>query len=448
MPTTSVIGTIRRAGKRPDVQIGLFLVVLTLVVRLVVILGLRGQLTEDIDGYLGIARQIADGNGFVNPETGQPTAFRPPLYPILLAGWLPFGPAAFGVAVLHVILAAATVVLTFGTGRRLGLSNLRSAIAGGLIACDPLLARYAALPMTETLATFLAVSLLILSFGMKRNQRILQGIAFGLAVLCRPTFWVFGGFAVIVWTVDAWRTRQTGLLTALRNRIPWVTVLTALVVVLPWVIRNAIVIEHPIVMTTHGGYTLLLGNNPVFAEEVVQQPSGTVWGGESLRRWQQSLEDAMRADGVAMEDEIARDRYLKNRAVQFIRAEPVTFLHACWLRFRRFWGMSPPESATDAIGQLWKRITGHEESVTVVQGSVRWSVRIFYGVLFAAALWGGVCIAGRSDWRPVLGLIISLMLVHLVYWSNARMRAPTMPAIALLAASVSWDHKSAFRRKS
>lgn len=436
MPTPSVFETIRRASQRPEVRLGVFLGVLTLVVRLGIILGLRGQLTEDIDGYLAIARQMADGNGFVNPGTGQPTAFRPPLYPILLAGWLTFGPAAIGVAVLHLCLSVGTVILTYATGRRFGLSNTQSTIAGGLIAYDPLLARYAALPMTETLATFLAVSLLFLSSGRNHDRRILRGIVFGLAVLCRPTFWVFGGLVVITWIVDRWRSRRMTESTSVRAQIPWATVVAVAVIVFPWAIRNAIALGKPVLMTTHGGYTLLLGNNPVFAREVVQQPSGTVWGGESLQRWQQSLEEAMRAEGIAIDDELARDQYLKDRAVRFIRSEPMTFLQACWLRFRRFWGMSPPESATHSIGQLWIRITGNAESVAIVQGSVRWSVRVFYGVLFAAALWGGVRVAGRSNWRPVFGLVISLMLVHLVYWSNARMRAPTMPAIALLAASV------------
>src|SRR4051794_25706666 len=41
-----------------------------------------GQL-EDPDNYLVLARSLAEGRGYV--WNGQPTAYRPPLYPCLLA---------------------------------------------------------------------------------------------------------------------------------------------------------------------------------------------------------------------------------------------------------------------------------------------------------------------------------------------------------------------------
>jgi len=39
-----------------------------------------------------------------------------------------------------------------------------------------------------------------------------------------------------------------------------------------------------------------------------------------------------------------------------------------------------------------------------------------------------------SSWLPVLALFVTLSAVHAIYWSNIRMRAPAIPAIALLAA--------------
>ena len=38
-------------------------------------------------------------------------------------------------------------------------------------------------------------------------------------------------------------------------------------------------------------------------------------------------------------------------------------------------------------------------------------------------------------WRPVLVLIVSFTAVHSIYWADMRMRAPLVPAIALLAAA-------------
>ena len=42
-------------------------------------------LLEDRDLYWGIANRIVAGDGFVHPELGHVTAYRPPLYPLLLA---------------------------------------------------------------------------------------------------------------------------------------------------------------------------------------------------------------------------------------------------------------------------------------------------------------------------------------------------------------------------
>ena len=45
-------------------------------------------------------------------------------------------------------------------------------------------------------------------------------------------------------------------------------------VVSPWVIRNRLVFGRWIATTTHGGYTLLLGNNPDFYRHLRQRSVG------------------------------------------------------------------------------------------------------------------------------------------------------------------------------
>ena len=45
----------------------------------------------------------------------------------------------------------------------------------------------------------------------------------------------------------------------------------------PWAIRNQLQFGRPIVTTTHGGYTLLLANNPEFYQWLRAGPWGSVW---------------------------------------------------------------------------------------------------------------------------------------------------------------------------
>ena len=64
MPISNVSETNRQRWYQSDVTIGLSLVIFTILLRSGIILGLRSELTVDIDAYLAIAQEIVAGNGF------------------------------------------------------------------------------------------------------------------------------------------------------------------------------------------------------------------------------------------------------------------------------------------------------------------------------------------------------------------------------------------------
>src|SRR4051794_29912485 len=76
------------------------IVALSLLLRSAVMAPGFGRL-DDPDNYLVLARSLAVGRGFV--LHGRPTAYRPPLYPIVLAPLVATlgGRLAWGVAALH-----------------------------------------------------------------------------------------------------------------------------------------------------------------------------------------------------------------------------------------------------------------------------------------------------------------------------------------------------------
>jgi len=393
-------------------------------------------LTDDRDSYLAIAENVANGHGYSATGKDAPTAFRPPLYPLVLALGRLFVEPAWIVAVLHVLCGTATVYLTVCLGRRLGMQG-GALVAGGLVAVDPLLLRYSTLPMTETLFTMLVTLLLLLmpdkngraadvsqpveadalsasnSTGWWQMSPFWIGGVFGLCVLCRPTLWIFGGLVGSLWFWQHSKQR----LKMLHRCAP--LLLGVAIVVLPWGIRNSMVFGRFLFTTTHGGYTLLLANNRVFYDDVVVEPWGTVWEEPSLRAWQSSLEETMRKEHPPVEGESERDRWMYRRATDVILDDPATFGRACWLRFRRFWNVVP---------------LGGSDRHSVGRGLV-WSVGVYYSLLLAAGALGAVKLFREKTvrWVPILFLIVSFSAVHLVFWSNARMRAPLMPAIALLA---------------
>ncbi len=69
-----------------------------------------------------------------------------------------------------------------------------------------------------------------------------------------------------------------------------------------------------------------------------------------------------------------------------------------------------------------------------------WAVGGFYLALWVGGLhpWSGSFALARSispGFSMALSLILGFFLVHLVYWTDVRMRAPIMPAIAVLLAA-------------
>ena len=447
-----------------------------LLIRAAVVYWKAKELNVDRDNYLAIGHNLVE-NFEYSSVTGQPTAHRPPLYPMFVAVcWLLGGTVVLGIA--QILLGIATVWLTVLFARSLGLSPVIQFVAAVIVALDPLLVQYTSRAMTETLCVFLMTALLVAISNLRAANRhcsargwltdecseppasttggslrstashpvqksrpdsstvaiLLTGALFGLVTLCRPGMWAFGFLAGFFWLLRLIQTRDdstaspsivpqdtTAMLdvAASRHRSSLllkqavVFMVGVFVVVSPWTARNLFVFGRPIVMTTHGGYTLLLGNNSVFYEEVVSQERDSVWSLESLTRWQDSIQQDVQASGVNWNDEVARDRALATEAHRWITKHPVEFIEACVLRLRRFWALRP-STGVSSLGST--------------------TVGMWYAVVFVMAASGALSGRRILDRNPeALLLVLSLTLLHSVYWSNTRMRAPVMPVLAVFA---------------
>src|SRR5262245_44419461 len=147
--------------------------------------------------------------------------------------------------------------------------------------------------MTETLAAFLAILSLwcLARFDGCRSwfNAALAGGAIGLAVLCRPAFlpWLgLVGLGMLVvrggpdfkFQVSNFNLPQVGW--RLLNLA--VLGLAASAVISPWAIRNYHEFGRLIITTTHGGYTLLLGNNERFYSWLDSSTHDVPWNATEL----------------------------------------------------------------------------------------------------------------------------------------------------------------------
>jgi hypothetical protein len=383
------------------------LILLAVLLRLALIARGPGRF-EDPDNYLPLARSLAAGGGF--SLNGHPTAYRPPLYPLMLAPLISMlgDRADWGIALLHVGLGASTVWLTVMAAIGSGLLGKRALIAGFLVACDPVLVSQGRSVMTETPTAFLVAATLAAITVRGWPGPVLGGLGFGLAALCRPS--VLAGAILVI--LAALLVKPGSL----ANRLVRGGLLTVTIglVLAPWAIRNLTNFGEPVFTTTHGGYTLALANNPVYYRDVLNGPPGHVWSGREQWLWW----DSINRETAGM-SELEADRYLRAKVWGLARERPRDFARASLARLGRFWGLAPAPS--------------------VYSGPIRWVTVAWTLPLWVAMLLGLV----RADlWRwPRIAaplVVAGLTLAHCLFWTDLRMRAPAVPAIALIAAGAGW----------
>ncbi len=397
----------------------LIVLAIALILRVVAMSLWSSDLSVDRDAYVGLAQSLVEGRGFSGGSSTVATAFRPPLYPMLLATFLWMGvPAA--VASVNML---ASLFAVWGTLKVAELAKLGriSWLPGLLVAVDPLLIKYSSQPMTEVVSTALLIwwvyAFLLWHHRGSWRASVGCGVLFGLNVLCRPTF-LAAGPLLVIWVLVQWR-RQGRI--ALRETL--VAGLSAVVILAPWSIRNLVMLGKLTLATTHGGYTLLLANNDSFYRSSVEGENfGRIWerlsddDPDSQASWYGRLNDQMNSQGLKSETE--RDQYEYQLAFEAIRKQPMTFLKACALRMMWFWHVVPQGPEAGSMSRV-----------------ILWGIGSFYVVENLLALAGVFVLMRRSVDQAVILLIpvVTLVGVHLFFWTNLRMRAPLLPVLALLA---------------
>jgi len=366
------------------------------------------KLPPDTDAYLAIASNLASGGGY-NLEAGQPTAFRPPGYPLFLAFWKLLAPSPWAPLYLQAVLGASVVFMAARMGRML-VGKVFGLFAAIAVAVDPFQIAACGEFMTECLQTFLVAGAFLLLLRALRARYLLRyvlaGLAAGAAGLTRPEFLVFlpgAVSAVILWGRRGYKAAGVAALLAAGLLLPGL-----------WGVRNSAALAGSegrrarVFTTTHGGYTHLLAYNEVFYSEVVAGPYRT-WPRASLESWQKDLDEA--TGGMS---EAERDRYYSRRAREFTAQHPPRAARVAVFEMGRFWAPFPhsaPRNAALALGAFFLVLAG----------------------LAAAGIYVGW---GRSLLVPLIVYVLAAeTLVHAYYWSNIRMRVPFHPLLAVLAAA-------------
>lgn len=252
---------------------------------------------SDASQYWGLAYALADGKGFamVFPQLElHATAFRPPLYPALLApGAFVFGEAMWPVRLLNLLIGSGVAVLAGVLAARIG--GRRAGLATGLIvACYPPLVANDTVALTEPLAL-----LLLLGAVLAADERrwALAGALCGLLLLTRPN-----GYLVVI-ILAGWMWRQLGWRRALGLAG------VAALLVAPWLVRNRIQVGTW-QLTTSDGFTIAaIYNTPAQEADNFVDPVFSPAYGDLDHRFAQF-------------DEALWSRKLTDESIEAVKANP------------------------------------------------------------------------------------------------------------------------------
>ncbi|GMR11737.1 MAG: hypothetical protein BMS9Abin28_2577 [Anaerolineae bacterium] len=261
---------------------------------------------------LGDAIVFADERDYLNLATNlwekhlytqgglNPTAFRPPGYPLILSLGYGLGGRVVHLRILNFVALAISTYLLNRMLKRNG-QPLGATLSSLIVLGYPVLFYAAGTLFPQTIATTLFLSAIFLITGDRPNwvRAILAGLILGYVVLMVPLFLFV---LVVVPGYSLWKKEPSiGIAMA-------VVVSSSLVFGL-WSFRNYVVFDRFVFISSNSGYNLLLGNS------AASTPSAGVT--EELTRY---YFEGGRELGL---DEIDRDNYFRAEVMDYMLKNPL-----------------------------------------------------------------------------------------------------------------------------
>ena len=372
-----------------------------------------------------IAHSLAVGNGFSSPfrvETG-PTAWMPPVYPLLLAGVF----RIFGVYTFHSYIAAAFLNICFATltcvplffaGKRIGGVDV-AAGAAWLWAIFPNAILIPVQSMWDaSLSALLVAAIFWATLALAGSSRVRDWCGYGLLWGC--TLMTNATLIALLPLLLVWLAYR-----AQKEQRPWIgrAALSIGIVVLccvPWTIRNYEIFHTFVPLRSVLGLQLWLGNNDS-THDIFRAELHPIY------------DAAERAKYVEM-GEIAYMHEKQLQAVQYMETHPAREAHLIGRRIISLWSGGTPTPIADFVNipSLWFRF-----------------VLLFNGIAALGALLGIVILFRRRNVYAFPAAVFPIVFPWAYYLSLVlpRYRLPIDPIIMLLTA-IAIERIAAPRQKS
>ncbi|MGH9026125.1 MAG: ArnT family glycosyltransferase [Acidimicrobiia bacterium] len=358
------------------------------------------------------AKLLVAGEFFVNPfaaiflDVQKPAGEHGPLVTVFLAAFDLLGAdSVFRQRLALAALGAVTVVLTGLVGYRVAGSRT-GLLAAGIMAVYPNVWAWDGLLLSESLTLLLVVAAMLLAYRVADRPTIISvvvlGAVCGLATLSRSEMLLLAPMLLIPLlarrrTLTLWR--RVGLL--------GVAAAVILAVLSPWVIRNLVVFERPVFIST--GYDIILEN----------ANCDSTYYGDLLGWWDLGCQSS---EGAKVDQSVQAQR-VRERALDYIGDHAGRVPVVVVARLGRMLDVYRPLQNV--------RLTEHDGREAIVG----WAGLAFYYPLVVAAACGAAVLRRRATpISPLIGPIAVVALVAVFASGNTRYRVPAEGSIVVLAA--------------
>jgi 4-amino-4-deoxy-L-arabinose transferase-like glycosyltransferase len=398
----------QRYGKRTLVALGA-IALLGLVVRAYVVVNPVEHPADDSRAYYALSKALYTEQSFGGPEFDDSSDWSPGAPFLYAAAFYATGGAREGTArIVEALLGIATILVVFALGWRLGgreLGRWVGLFAAFAVAVYPPFIHTTGELMSEPPA-MLTLPAAILAFLWASDREgtwpwLVPGFLFGLTAMFRPEYLLVGAAFVLLAAIREWQRRgwRLGLAGA-------AVLLVALVLpILPWTVRNVVVLDRVVPISTGGGKALYVGTYlPADGEyQRVKRSLAERYMGPGLSKFTPTDLDAI--DPTPLFDEVAQEVQMDHP--DLTRDEALG--KAGKENFSKYFGEDPwgyAAMTARKVGRMWSSGVGEAMDSTPGRG-----VQI---LLVALGLAGFVLLGLRRRWWELVVLATPILLVTAV----------------------------------
>jgi hypothetical protein len=408
---TAVVDWIRalpqRYGKRTLIALGL-IALLGLVVRAYVVVNPVSNPADDSHAYYAISKALYEEGSFGGPEFHDSSDWSPGAPFLYAAAFYATGGAREGTArIVEALLGVATILVVFALGWRLGgreLGRWVGLFSAFAVAVYPPFLHTTGELMSEPPA-MLTLPAAILAFLWASEKRstwawLAPGFLFGLTAMFRPEYLLVGAAFVVLAAIRSWRSSgwRLGLAGA-------AVLLVALILpILPWTIRNVVVLDRVVPISTGGGKALYVGTY-LPADGEYQRVKAILVKRYEHRELAPNSEALNKVDPTPLFDKVAEEEtdedpsLSRDQALGKVGKENLS----------KYFGEDPGgylAMTARKVGRMWSSGVGEAMDSTVG--------RIVQILLVALGLAGFALLALRRRWWELVALATPIVLVTLV----------------------------------